>query len=512
MSIATQSLRTPVTFSNRAFAPLPRDDRAGVEPQRPTPVEAPQRGPRGMPVAPGSAFDAAYWQHVETLSGGPLVHTPAPRFLHDNKEAFAARLALIKSATSSVMLSTYALECDEFGEQLLDALIERAKAGVPVCLKVDIHPEMFVSSEAKSDTKKRVYDKVAALSAAGGLVVEYGWRVIPNESFMYGDHMKALIVDGKAGIVGGRNSGHDDFGPAGSSDVDVTIGGTAVLPYGRRVADTLMRAWPREGFKDYGIPRGLLQLIEHTPETTPAVLNLRRQRFLTRFNADLARASNEAEARERDRIAAGGSPDTPLAVMTCNPELDAAHEAPGEQPNPITEAYIETIDRAKREIILSTNYINAGDATMAAIIRAAKRGVRVHIVTNGLAVSERSVLPYLNAHRWYDELRKAGVAIWETNVWSHRKLFVADGEVATIGSYNFELAAEEKLCEQATFTSDPAFVAEVRRTLRETILERCSPWVKDPPDHVWWHFALYPFWKLFTLGQRGVAYLLRKYV
>ena len=143
---------------------------------------------------------------------------------------------------------------------------------------------------------------------------------------------------------------------------------------------------------------------------------------------------------------------------------------------------------------------------MEALKQAAIRGVSVNIITTSRTTSVRSMMPYDNAHRWYDRLEPFGVHLWETFHNEHEKIFVADGEVACTGSYNIELAAEEKLVEQMTWSSDPAFVKQLRDKLVDVIHNACilHTAAVEPPMH--WYDYLNIFHWLYV----AFAYLLRK--
>ena len=98
--------------------------------------------------------------------------------------------------------------------------------------------------------------------------------------------------------------------------------------------------------------------------------------------------------------------------------------------------YLRMINGAKKYIYINTPYLIINDQFMSALTQAAKSGVDVRIVT---------------PHRWdkwyvhittrsfYKDLIEEGVKIYEySSGFIHSKTFVADDEVATIGTANLD--------------------------------------------------------------------------
>jgi cardiolipin synthase A/B len=107
-------------------------------------------------------------------------------------------------------------------------------------------------------------------------------------------------------------------------------------------------------------------------------------------------------------------------------------------------AMLAAIDAAKKSVGLASYIFRddaAGDAFIAALIRAHKRGVQVRVLIDGIG----------SGYFWsgtYDRLRRAGVPVdrflhsyfpWRTpflNLRNHRKLLVVDGRIAFTGGLN----------------------------------------------------------------------------
>jgi len=121
------------------------------------------------------------------------------RLLRDGAQAFPAMLDAIAGAQREALLEMYWIGDDSVGERFRDALAERARAGVRVCVIYDAVGSMGVTPAWWRP-----------LFAAGGRAVEYH-SISPLdprfrlERVELRDHRKMLVVDGASGFTGGIN-------------------------------------------------------------------------------------------------------------------------------------------------------------------------------------------------------------------------------------------------------------------------------------------------------------------
>jgi cardiolipin synthase len=146
--------------------------------------------------------------------------------LTTGERAFDALLALVKQARASVSVSIFILGDDAAGNAILDALIERAGAGVEVRLLLDA---LFYFRADRG--------RLRALSRAGGRIARFGGpRNLRN-------HRKIVVVDGAHAWVAGMNLAEEYMGPTPLlgrwRDIGVTVTGRAV----GRLADVLASDW-----------------------------------------------------------------------------------------------------------------------------------------------------------------------------------------------------------------------------------------------------------------------------
>ena len=96
-----------------------------------------------------------------------------------------------------------------------------------------------------------------------------------------------------------------------------------------------------------------------------------------------------------------------------------------------------SITGARRSLYISNSYFVPDDDFRALLIRAAKRGVDVRVLTAGDKSDVKTTL-YAGRAR-YTELLKGGVRVYEYQpTMMHAKTLVADGVWSTVGSLNFD--------------------------------------------------------------------------
>lgn len=120
----------------------------------------------------------------------------------DGEATFAAMFAAIARAERYVLVQFFIIHNDVLGRRLRDALLERAAAGVEVCLLYD-----SIGSHALPDSY------VTALRDGGVVVHRFATRRWRNRfQLNFRNHRKVLVVDGIRGFVGGLNAGDEYLG------------------------------------------------------------------------------------------------------------------------------------------------------------------------------------------------------------------------------------------------------------------------------------------------------------
>jgi len=133
----------------------------------------------------------------------------------------------------------------------------------------------------------------------------------------------------------------------------------------------------------------------------------------------------------------------------------------------IERSYLKAIAGAQREFIVANAYFLPGRLFLRALVRAARRGVRVMLLVQG-KVEYR--LQHYATLALYGRLLAAGVEIYEYQAsYLHAKVAVADGEWATIGSFNIDPFSLLLAREANLVVRDAGFAGALRGSLLDAI-------------------------------------------
>ncbi|MEO7072808.1 MAG: phospholipase D-like domain-containing protein [Rhodanobacter sp.] len=176
------------------------------------------------PLIPATPSRLLAEQALSRAAGAPLVGGNAVELLIDAPEHYAAWLAAIRGAQRRVLLENYIVRNDEVGREFLDALVQRAQAGVLVAVLVD-----WLGCLGQSR-----HGFWAPLRAAGGHVRIFNPpRMGESLGWISRDHRKVLVVDGELGFLSGVCISAKWLGDAGRDippwrDTGVALRGPAV--------------------------------------------------------------------------------------------------------------------------------------------------------------------------------------------------------------------------------------------------------------------------------------------
>jgi cardiolipin synthase len=292
------------------------------------------------------------------------------RVLLDGREAFPAMLRAIDAAERSCYMETYILRDDRIGRTFARALAARARAGVETALLYDGFGSLGLDGTY-----------VRFLEDAGVRVAAYHARPWRVWEWNRRDHRKTLVVDGRAGFLGGLNIGDEyaakDAGGGGWRDTHVRVEGPAVGEitrlFARTFAETSGRALERAG------------------ESEPPPLG------------GTARVNVLGNRRHGER-------------------------------SRLKRAYLDAIGAARRRIAITSAYFIPDRAIRRALREAARRGVDVRVITAGVS---DVLADQLASRALYPPLLRAGVRIYERiERVLHAKTAVVDGRWSAVGSYN----------------------------------------------------------------------------
>lgn len=133
-------------------------------------------------------------QALSRAAGAPLLSGNRVDLLIDAEAHFSAWLKAIRGAHTRILLENYIVRDDEIGRAFLDALVDRAKAGVFVAVIYD-----WIGCLGQS--RPHFW---APLRAAGGQVRVFNPPQLGSPfSWISRDHRKVLVVDGELGFLSG---------------------------------------------------------------------------------------------------------------------------------------------------------------------------------------------------------------------------------------------------------------------------------------------------------------------
>ncbi len=146
------------------------------------------------PAASNASMRLLAAQAFSRAAGAPLIAGNAVELLIDARRNFDAWLAAIHSAREAVLLENYIFRDDEVAHAFRDALVDRARCGVRVCVIRDWMGCLGQSSQ-------RFWQ---SLVAAGGEVRTYNRpRLASPFGWLSRDHRKLLVVDAEVGFISG---------------------------------------------------------------------------------------------------------------------------------------------------------------------------------------------------------------------------------------------------------------------------------------------------------------------
>ncbi|HEX7130633.1 MAG TPA: phospholipase D-like domain-containing protein [Rhodanobacteraceae bacterium] len=147
-----------------------------------------------MPFTPTPTARPIAEQALSRAAGAPLSCGNAVELLIDARANFDAWLQAIRTAKRSIFLANYIIRADTIGHDFLDALCERARAGVHVCVMRD-----WLGCLGQSGS--RFWKPL--LDAGGQVRVWNPFDPLSPLGWVNRDHRKLVSVDGRVAFVSG---------------------------------------------------------------------------------------------------------------------------------------------------------------------------------------------------------------------------------------------------------------------------------------------------------------------
>lgn len=401
---------------------------------------------------------------IGDISGDKVLMAP----LTDGNDALAARFRLMEKAERSIDIQTFLIKPDTAGTLIWLKLYDAAERGVKVRLLYD---DVFTSA---SDTD------IATLDAHPNVEIRT-FNPLSRNSTLFGNflldfqrvnrrmHNKALIVDGVAAIMGGRNIADEYYQIETSNefaDFDLLVAGAPV--------EELSAAFDLYWNDPWSVP--LKNLTKGDDRELVAAL----EEF---------RASNASQEVEIYRKAMDSDYVNDLKAGRLETFSGTAHvvvddpqklrNSPGRGPFIVGDTFYNTLLKAEADVLVFTPYFVPEDYGARVFETLVNRGVRVRIVTNSLAATNHAYVhggyaPYRN------RLLSSGVEILEvradapvivsgvtTPLVLHSKLAIVDRQTLFVGSTNIDPRSIRQNTEVGMVISSPGLARSIQNRFDE---------------------------------------------
>ena len=330
------------------------------------------------------------------------------RSLWDRAAEWKSRLSMIEEADEFLYLSTFYIEYDSYGAELLAALFDAQRRGVAVNLLVDGFGQLLGGVLMTTETKRTLASRLDALRDAGAFVTVYRPERFAQRRLGGGQHVKIQVSESGEAIFGSSNVSRSSF--EGWNEYSVALRGPVVR--------TLLESYRQIG--------------GHVDN-----------RHLDRLDEVAAGDSGEAKTIELD-------------YWLCNPNLLQGPFGPlrWHGRNVVTDNMVEMVRAARKTIALTSFFFKPVPELLAALVAAAERGVQVEVYHSHRDALPATDLAWIASAAIYDRLLDVGVRVYENRHGEHSKIVLVDQTRVAFGSYNFEDAAHDRLAEAMLATRD----------------------------------------------------------
>ncbi len=352
---------------------------------------------RALGADPGPALRLATLIHAGTYA--PVTLSNHVEVLQDAAAKYPRLLEDIKSAKRTIHLQYYIWRSDPLGERLRAILSAKVAEGVEVRI---------------------IYDPVGSFGLRMALYIRRmrraGIRMMPASplwrihTISYRNHRKIAVIDGRIGYTGGLNIGEEHLRPGS--------GWTAWRDTHLRITGSAVRALQAVFAVDWSNASGEPLL---GPEHFPPL------------DADEAAGSQ------------------PVQLVVAGPDSDW---------RALRQQYFAMIAAARRRVRVQTPYFIIEDSLAEALKIAAMSGIDVSVMVAAGGPDQRLV--YWAAHTYLAEIATAGVEVLlYEGAFLHAKTVVTDGEVASVGSGNWDIRSFSINYELNAVVYDAAVAAQV---------------------------------------------------
>ncbi|WP_020605874.1 phospholipase D-like domain-containing protein [Spirosoma spitsbergense] len=378
-------------------------------------------------------------------NSSPLTGNNRVTLLLNGETKFPDLLDALQQARHHIHIEYYIYDDDRIGNAIKDILIQKAKAGVQVRFIYD-------DFGSRAITKKLVPE----LQTAGVQAYPFYKLTLPNfaQRLNYRNHRKIVVIDGCTAYVGGINvsdryinqphqhgrrvdSPERGRGPIGSRGRTPTNKEKQMF-----WRDTHLRI---DGAGCYYLQHLFLCDWNFCADEPVAIES-------SFFGNSLADQPVNGESTPGEPIGTTNRPGAMVQIGASGP--DSRH--PG-----LLFDFLQAINSAEEEILLTTPYFIPGDSLLDALTVAALSGVRVKLLVPGISDSR---LVNAAASSYYGDLMSVGVEIYlYQKGFVHAKTMVTDEKLAVVGTANMDYRSFDLNFEVAAFVYDTDLADQLKQ-------------------------------------------------
>jgi cardiolipin synthase len=325
-----------------------------------------------------SLGEATFFPTIEAHTDAPIVGGNRIEILLNGNVTFPAMLREIRSAKSTITFMQYFVEPGEITTEFAEAFAERCRAGVSGQILLDDHGSSMPAENIA--TMKDAGCHVERFRRIEAPALLLWWKLL---RYNYRSHRRILVIDGRIGFTGGYGISDD---------------------------------WTGDG-----------RMADHWRDTNVRVEGPVVKYLQSAFTESWLETTGEA---------LGGDGYFPTLERIGNVPAQVVRSSPlgGSFQNYML--YLLSINSAKKSILITNPYFIPDKNMTAVLVAAAKRGVRVAVLTPGKLDSK---VAYTASRSGYGPLLLGGIKIFEYQpALLHAKTMVVDGVWGTVGSSNFD--------------------------------------------------------------------------
>lgn len=328
-----------------------------------------------LPGSESVSSEQFIW-NLEAISDAKLNRCNKIEVFTNGEQFYEAELAAIRAAKKNVNVEAYIFQQGEIAKKFVDALTERARAGVKVNLVIDGLGSMGTKDAYFDDLKK-----------VGGKFAWYHplrWHTIPT--YNNRTHRELLVIDGVVGFIGG----------AGIAD-----------------------HWYKRTKKDQ--PRWRDTMVRVEGDVVPNLQATFAENWLESCG-ELIAGPDYFPIIKREQAQTA-------MIVNSTPTSGGSTRA-----RVLMQSLIAS---AHKSILITTPYFLPDDSLSDELVKAEKRGVQVKLITPGKKSDH--MVTRSSSQRSYGKLLEAGIQIYEYQpAMIHAKILIVDGVWSVVGSTNFD--------------------------------------------------------------------------